>query len=406
VSGRARTRTRGGGIARHHAGAVLLALAAMGCGPSLGPGAGLLDALFREPRVTQAREFAPDLIAAAEDARDAAARAHAAGDAEAADDETTRARLLLEAALVEVERAAAERTRRENERAAEADDEAARRDEEARTALAREAVWRAAARVAEAEQQRALARAQASEPRRGARLPSGDADDARDAARALARRARLLRAAAAALGATPAELAPVDVALTACDAALAAGARVRGAPIDALSAADEARRAAERALGTARDRAGAPGAEGTAALVETARLAGLHAQAEERGVVVYAAAFADRGRVPAQAAIGALATVLRAHASGPVLVAHEAPRDAAGARLARARVESLLRALVDAGTDAARLRPAPGDAPAPRDGEAPRAALVFPAYTTAARATSREVAPIAAPLGDASTPDR
>jgi hypothetical protein len=390
---RSHTPTRVLGIARHHAGTVLLAFAAVGCGPSLGPGAGLLDARFREPRVTQARASAPDLVAAAEAARDAAARAHAAGDAEAADDETTRARLLLEAALVEVERAAAERTRRENERAAETDDEAARRDEEARTELAREAVWRAAARVAEAEQQRALARAQASEPRRGARLPSGDADDARDAARALARRARLLRAAAAALGATPAELAPVDAALTASDAALATTPRARITPAEALAAADEARRSAERALGTARDRAGAPGAEGLAALVETVRLAGLEAQSEERGVVVYAAAFPDRARVPAQAAVGALATVLRTHASGPVLVAHEAPRDAGGARLARERAESLLRALVAAGADTARLRLAPGDAPAPRDGEAPRAALAFPAYAATPSATVASDAP-------------
>jgi len=401
VTSRARHGRRGPQRSSHDdvrcAGAALLVLAASACGPALRPGAGLLDARFADARVAQAREIAPDLVAAAESARDAAAQARAAGDGDAEGDETTRARLLLEAALVEVERSGVERTRRDAERDTRADEDAAQRDEAARVSLEREAVWRAAARVAEAEMTRALAHAQATEPRRGARLPSGDAADARDAAQALARRARLLRAAATALGATDAELAPIDAALTTCDAALATGTRVRGAPVNALSAADEARRGAERALGTARDRAGAPGAEGTASLVETARLAGLDTQAEERGVVVYAAAFTDRARSPARAAVGALATVLRTHASGPVLVAHEGPRDAASARLAQSRAEALRAALIAEGVPATRLAIAPGEPLAAPEGTPPRASLVFTAYVAASRAPTTPPAPPAAP---------
>jgi hypothetical protein len=363
------------------------ALALGGCGAAARPGARLLAERFGDARIAQAREVAPDLLAAAEQARDAAERAHAEGDAAAEGDETTRARLYLEAALVEVARVDEDRARVAAEQAAQADDETAQRDEAARTALEREAVWRASARVAEAEMARALAHAQASEPRRGARLPSGDAADARDAARALARRARLLRAAATALGATEAELAAVDAPLAAADAALAPGARRADAPTDALAAADEARRAAERALGTARGRAGAPGPEGTAALAETARLAGLAAESSERGVTVYAAAFTGTARTPTDAALGALATVLRTHASGPVFVTHEAT-DARSAALARTRADALRRALVSAGVPESRLLLAPGDPPQARPDTAPRAALVFSAYTAAATATT------------------
>jgi hypothetical protein len=319
-------------------------------------------------------------------ARSEAEAAHAAGDVDAEGDATTCARLYLEAALVEARRAEEERARAVAERATQEAEDAALRDETARLALEQETTRRAAAQVAEVELARALARAQATEPRRGARLPSGDLEDARLAARALARRARLLLAAAAALGATDAETRPADALLTAYEATLAP--RPRGAEVqvsDALAAADAARRAAETVLGAARARLGAPGPEAVAALAETAHLAGLEAQRSERGVLLYAAAFRGSATAPDAAAVGALATVLRAHATGPVLVEQEATADAAGARLARTRAARLVQALVAAGLPAARLGASSGQPAVPPEGVAARAVLVMSAYGGVAR---------------------
>ena len=351
------------------------------CGGAEHPATRLLADRFAARGVAQARVAAPDLIAAAEQARGAAEAAHARGDVDAERDATTCARLYLEAALVESRRTAEGRARATAERAAQAANEAAQRDEAARLAIEETTTRRAAALVAETELARALARAQASEPRRGARLPSGDVEDARTAARALARRARLLLAAAGALGATEAETRLVEAQLTAYQAALAP--RARGAEpqiADALAAADAARRAAESVLGVARSRLGAPGPEAVAALVETARIAGVAAQLGERGVSVYAEAFRGAASAPEARAVGALATVLRSHAIGPVLVEFEGSRDAAGARLARTRATRLVRALTAAGIPAARLTAPTLDPAAPPDGVAARAVLVFSAY--------------------------
>lgn len=362
----------------------MLALAA--CGGAAQPAAQLLAERFAAPEVARAREVAPDLFAAAERARAAAEGSRARGDADAADDETTCARLYLEAALVEVRRVDEERARGLAERATEDADAAAQADEAARLVLEVETTRRAAAQVAEVELARALARAQATEPRRAARLPSGDPEDARIGARALARRARLLLAAARSLGATDAEARPVEVLLAAYEAVPTAHARDADArAIDLLTAADAARRAAETALGEARARLGAPGPEALAALAETAHLAGLEAQASERGVLVYAPAFRGTSSVVEQGAVGALATVLRAHATGPVLVTHEGSSDAAGARLARTRATRLVQALVVAGIPAARLSASGGEPLAPLEGVAPRAVVVLTAYGSAAR---------------------
>jgi hypothetical protein len=301
-------------------------------------------------------------------------------------DATTCARLYLEAALTEARRLEEERARTAAERAAREAEDAALRDETARLALEQETTRRAAAQVAEVELARALARAQATEPRRGARLPSGDLEDARLAARALARRARLLLGAAVGLGATDTETRPVDALLTAYEATLAP--RARGADVqasDALAAADAARRAAETTLGSARARLGAPGPEAVGALAETARLAGLDAQASERGVLVYAAAFRGNATSPAASAVGALATVLRAHTTGPAVVEQEGTADAAGARLARARAARLLQALVAAGIPASRLSASSGEPAAPPEGVASRAVLVLSAYGVGVR---------------------
>lgn len=360
---------------------VALSVVALGCGASERPSIRLLADRFAGPRVARARVVAPDLLAAAEEARTAAEAAHARGDADAEDDELTRSRLYLEAALVEARRADEEVARVAAEHAAQEAEDAARRDEEARLAIEQETTRLASARVAETELARALARAQTSEPRRGARLPSGDLEDARIAARALARRARLLLAAAVALGAIESETRPVDAQLAACEAALAARARGAEAQVsDALAAADAARRGAESALGAARARIGAPGAEAIAALVETARIAGLEAQLGERGVLVYAPAFRGTSAVAEARYVGALATVLRAHAAGPVLVEVEGTRDAAGTRLARTRATRLVTALVAAEIPESRLRASTAEPAASPEGIAPRAVVVFSAY--------------------------
>jgi len=353
----------------------------LACGGAEHPATRLLADRFAAPGVARARRAAPDLVAAAEQARSTAEAARARGDTDAERDATTCARLYLEAALIEARRADEERARAAAERAAQAANEAAHNDETARLDIEETTTRRAAALVAETELARALARAQASEPRRGARLPSGDVEDARTAARALARRARLLLAAAVALGATEAETRPAEAQLTAYQAALAPHARGAEPQIaDALAAADAARRAAERVLGAARARLGAPGPEAVAALVETARIAGVTAQLGERGVIVYAEAFRGTASAPDARAVGALATVLRSHPTGPVLVELEGSRDAAGARLARTRATRLVQALTAAGIPASRLTAPTMEPAAPLDGVAARAALVFSAY--------------------------
>lgn len=368
-----------------------LAGAAAACGGAAAtPGRRLLDERFDAPAVAEARRVAPDLVAAAERARALAERARARGEAAAAADETTRARLLLEAALVEARRVREERAREEAEDEVRALTLAALRDEAARAELDRENARRAALRVLRDELARALARAEASEPRRGGRLASGDPADARRAAEALAARARLLMGAAVALGAPPPAVARAE-------AALERHALATGDPARALAAADEARRAAETALGLARARAvsGADGAPGGAsrggadhasaaaalaaaveAIAEDAEARGLGAHMTERGLVLRApAAFAGTALAPAAGVVGALAAVART-APGPVRVWVEAS-GGRHSRLGATRAARLLEALIAAGLPRERLsveaappRVAPATALAPSHAEA------------------------------------
>jgi hypothetical protein len=339
-----------------------LVLGTWGCGSATPPpGRRFLEERFDAPEVADARRVAPDLVAAAERARDEAERARARGDEDAAADETTRARLLLEAALVEARRIREERARQQAENEVSELLATAMRDEAARAAIERENTRRAALAVLQEELARAIARAEATEPRRGARLPSGDPSEAARAAQALAARARLLLGAAMVLGA-PAE----DV--VRAESALERHGLAAADPQRALAAADEARRAAETALGRARARVlggeapRSPSAMDSdavdaiiASVAEDAQGRGLEAHATERGLVLSVpAAFVGSSAAPAAGVAAALAAVVRT-APGPVRIWVDEGTNARNAPRTARRALGLLEALVAAGVPRDRL---------------------------------------------------
>lgn len=218
-----------------------------------------LAPFFAAEGIADARREAPDLVAAAELARDEAERADARGDADAAADHATRARLLLDAALAETDRVRFDRERLALLEEAEAALTEARSLEVAREALAARARRDAAAEIARAQMQNAYAAAERLESR-GRRHRGPDVDRTRrEAANALEVRTRLSVAAARALGASDDDLAPFEV--------------ERARPSDPavwLAQADDAHRRALALLG--RLRATHPvGPEIVASLVEAAR---------------------------------------------------------------------------------------------------------------------------------------
>src|SRR5688572_14244282 len=106
-------------------------MALVGCGGAT-PSSAILVEAFGAPEARLARERAPDVFAAAERAREAAVRAEDRGDGDAAADHSTRARLLLAAAVAESDRIDLEERRLGAERREQRAFEAARRDELAR----------------------------------------------------------------------------------------------------------------------------------------------------------------------------------------------------------------------------------------------------------------------------------
>lgn len=331
-----------------------------------------MERRFDAPDAREARRHAPDLVISAERAL-AASRAHERnGEADAASDELTRARLLLDAALAETDRVALvarahvldERTRAA-ERAA-LDDEAAGdrlRDEGRRLAAARQAREVAA---------QALALAEADEARRAGRRGTADDPARRDAARVLLNRARSLLATAQTLGAT-------EEATRGARDAVSAAERAGQDAAQALASADHAQSLAQVALGAARRAAPTATADEAAALVDDATTAGLRPTRSERGVEVATGPVfqgASARLAPAAARrIERLATLLRAHPTGRVRVEVTAVRGSVAATRAAALVEAFARA----GVDASRLDP--GDA-RPGAVTVDDAMLVFVAFTT------------------------
>lgn len=291
-------------------------------GPVASSGIGdLLD----QDVVARARVSAPDLVAEAESAAADARDAERSGDSEAASDHATRARLLLEAALVEAERIALDEERLEAETRAEGHAAIAARIEGERAARAAEEARGRAASLARREAARAFATAETDENRRLRRRSGAVAVAHRQASRALLERASLLAAAARALGAEPDTVNALE------ERILAASAIVD--PTEAMHAADQAHQDAMQLLGAARAEAPVT-AEMRRGLLSMLEERELEASASADGVIV----LVEPSRAPV------LAQVLLAHPQGPVVVS--------GARLETRRFAD---ALVAAGMSAERV---------------------------------------------------
>lgn len=351
----------------------------LGCGGGARASADL-RAQLADDSARVLRERAPDLVASVDAALDAADRADRAGDADAAADHVTRARLLLDAARAEAARMEDEQARRALEAQIAEVLSRARRDEHARAELSRQQVRTVSARTAREEARRALAQAERDEarPARRRRVTLDAPADVRRGAAALRERTALLVAAARALGARAEPIERVDTALRAS--------RAERDPIEALRLADRAHAEAMRVLGAARAEGPAPGRDAARALAEAAELADLSALSLESGVAVEAAGLfggsgsrlSDAGRARA----GRMARLLLAHPVGPVQVQVQVARAGSGAqRLALQRAEALVRFLSQQeGVDADRLSAAGLPASMASDPPVDASRLVFTAY--------------------------
>ncbi len=336
-----------------------LAFLAAGCGAA--PPTSTLRALFDTAEAHSAARRAPDLFARAADARQRTLAAERAGDREAADDEATRAQLLLAAAIAESDRIAFENRRLAAEARARRAVQAARRDEVATAETLRQTELGMAAEVAAEQGGIAFARAVGDERRRY-RTSREERDQMhRDAVAPTVRRARLALAAAVALGAGAADQAQVQRGIDQAGQATD--------PAAALEAAEDAVRAAYAALGRVRaTRGAAPNRDEVAALVHDAGEAGFDVEQQDRGVVVTVPrAFAGRSTRPVSAAVARLAQLLAAHPHGPVRIEVSTTTGATASRprLARARADALVAALTAAGAKPSRVTGASvGDDPA------------------------------------------
>lgn len=319
--------------ARH---TLCLVALAVGCGGSVQ----VTTDLVPELELDAARREAPDLVRAAEAARDEARAAAEAGDEDAARDHATIARLYAEAAVTEAERAQMERDRVDALHQMEEDARVAAELDATRDALEREERRQAAVAIARAQMQAAFEQAEQDEPRRHRRRATALQGARASAARAFAERTRLLLAAAeelapqrdpeiervrAALDAMPDPLTAQhlgDVRALHEDAAAALGRARAAAPVSPLTLASLREAATERGLEPA---ATEGGTELRAAEVEgrlrLARLVPLlvafpHGQIVLRGARARAQASALRrelrtpGRLRVEAGEGATIVVL------------------------------------------------------------------------------------------------
>lgn len=325
-----------------------------------------------------ARARAPDLIARAEAAADAADRAERGGDLVAASDRATQARLLLAAAWAEAARVEDDEARREIEEELAGVLARARRDERTREALSRNLARLASARAAREEAERALEQAEQDEARGGrrARVSLQEASDLRRAAAALRARARTSLAAAASLGAPERAMAPAHELLRRSE-------QMQRDPLAALRAADRAHHESLRALGEARAHAEGPGPDGLLVLTEAAQAEGFDALALPEGTAVEAdGVFSGSSpHVGSMAKVRRLAALVAAHPHGPVqlqVLVRQGGR--AGEQLSERRARALRTALIAAGAPETRLSIQPVDAALASDEPTDRVRLVFVAY--------------------------
>lgn len=305
--------------------ALLTMLLLSACGGGESPRETMLRETMASTDVQRAREHAPDLVAQAERAHEQARAFERDGNVSAADDEETRARLLLAAALAETDRAISDEQRVILENETSAQTQQAEHDEQERVEIEHENARMAASLAAREELARALNQATREEPRRR-NLVSSSTAGSMAAASAFARQAELDLATAVAIGA-PAESA---------DAVRAALARFRAASASSserVQAAAEARIAALSALGRARATLPAPTRETIASLIEMADRFGLAGSMTPRGFVV------EHIGNAASARIVELAT---AFATGPIIIeSRSAPNDRVAVRSAEAFLDLL-----------------------------------------------------------------
>jgi hypothetical protein len=325
---------------------------ALGCASGPQPSSHLARA-FDHEGAAAARAHAPDLMAAAERAREQAVEAEGRGDLEAANDHATRARLLLAAAVSEGQRVQLEEARVAQEREARLLEARALEAERAREEAAQETRRELAAQVARAQAGKAFEAAEEAEARRFRRGAEAQARY-REAAAFLRDRARLVASAAVALGAS-AEQGPVRE----VEGAVATSEAAKD-PVQAVIAAEGALHAALRALGAARARREGPTDAEVGSLVQTATEMGLVVERSERGVRL-----SPPQRTWAPGHVKRLAALLEAHPHGPVRVeGHLGGSGGAATRAAEARAKALAAALGRQGIDAERLQVGVGPASA------------------------------------------
>lgn len=330
---------------------VVAVVANAGCGSASPPAA--TTERFSAPEAQAARERAPDMYAAAQRAREQAEQARARGDERAAQDHDTRARLLLSAAIAESDRLELEERRLELEARATELEEQAARDAHARVEIDAEMERRAAARVAAHEASLAFERAEEDEPRRYRAQADERTRMHREAADVLLQRARLLSSAAEAMGAGAERIRAVTDAIEETE-------RIDD-PERRLGAAQDALFGALAAIGEARAASEGPSADESAALLSQAREMGLEVQQRDRGLtVVIEGAFrgtaGTRLRGSAGGTLEKVAALLEAHPHGPVQV-HGFGVGRAARRVADARANAVVQALVRAGASRDRLSP-------------------------------------------------
>ena len=302
-----------------------------------------VDERFDSEEAAVAKRRAPDLYTAADLARQAAEDARSEGRGEEASDHETRARLLLETAIAETDRLKIEARRLAVERRLRQLEAQIARDDATRANVESVFAHEEAARVANQQAALAFAQAVADESVRHpqatrARLESG-------AAEVLKRRAELMVAAARALGA--------DRSTT--ERALRALERVESArtPASAADAADEALLAALRALGSVRS-SSEFGPDQRQALIDEAGAAGFDVEQVERGLAIRVRGVFRSGSGPTSAGrrrLRRLGALVASHPAGPVMVVGFAGRE----RAALGRARSAARVMQAAGAERGRL---------------------------------------------------
>jgi len=330
--------------------AIGIAMAVAACGATRPTDT--VEAHFDRPEVENARLRAPDLYEQAVAAQRLVATAEADEDTEAAADHATRARLLLAASVAEADRIALEEQRLAAEASAREAEEQAARDRRARLSVESETGRRRAAKVAAEQAALAFQQAVDDEARRYRARTGERAELRRDAARVLVRRAKLIVAAAETLGADADEV-------NRASSLIEESERSRE-PAVALRTAERALRAALSAVGSARARREGPTPEEHQALLEAAREARFEVEQLDRGVLVRLPALFGSGvrwARGANARLGRLAAILRAHPHGVVQIhAYGSSGNLrARRRLAERRATSLANKLVQSGVPADRV---------------------------------------------------